>query len=98
MSGSGLPARPALMSHADNSAKEASFMARLYSLRVCLPAAPSGSCLCAPRCAGRSIHRQATRLDRYSPFLDFALDEFLQVLRRSALGFDHGCPDVLQAL
>src|SRR5437868_4363678 len=53
-----------------------------------------GLCVAPPR----SIHRQTTRLDWNGPLLDFALDEFLQVLRRPALGFDHSCTDLLQAL
>src|SRR5438132_8337889 len=45
-----------------------------------------------------SIHAHAGGLDGASPFLDLALDEFLQILRRPASRRYHARDDVLEAL
>src|SRR5262249_61134003 len=44
---------------------------------------------------GRSLHRDPAGLDRPSPFLNFGLDEFLQIFRRAALARDEIGADLL---
>ena len=44
---------------------------------------------------GRLLHRDPAGLDRSGPFLNFGLDEFLQIFRRAALARDEIGADLL---
>src|SRR5262249_45057832 len=45
-----------------------------------------------------SVQAYAAGLDRGGPFLDLAIEESLEIIRRPAIGTNHGNADLLQPL